>query len=535
MLAKENTVESLLGLSFKEMRQELQTVLLFLIFSGSVVINSMVFILFYKKPKLRTFSNRFILNLSLTHLLQAVVVMPYILFSGVFSEWPFGDVWCQISGFLLLYFSMETVFSLVLIAVDRNCAVNSPLHYSMTITKRKTGVFIAGTWFLAFFMCLPTLFGISTIKYRKTWHACAPVWINSDFCIIAYSILLITAGFAVPLFKLNCSYRSMFLIARSSSARTRRHAASLTEVHATGTQKSYAVHLLKKKSYRTTTSLLRQWSIFGNEWKAIKTGCLVIFSFILCWLPFFLVIGIEPYMKNESWMPGYFSPLVILLPLSASLINPYLYVFRNRTTFAYAKQLFYCGPSNKDRVSPKMRSTRHYVLRSGSKPVTFSTNLMNKNHQTLRECKVLRNFASKNCQVVDHANGSNTNQIDAHPNLNLEGGRVCYSQGFLASLHNQPLQRTCSSGYYSISPLSEHVFTFNLRPHLDCGSSSSETVDTGKSSIDSNDDNLSLLNKRFISRRNTCAAVLMRDEFNVKYHTLSKISVHTPQKRRETK
>ncbi|XP_076330241.1 5-hydroxytryptamine receptor 1B-like [Tachypleus tridentatus] len=520
MMTKESSVHSLLGLSFKDVRQELQTAILFLIFIGSVMINSMVFLLFYKKPTLRTFSNRFVLNLSLTHLLQAVIVMPYIFVSGIFGEWPFGHVWCQISGFVFLWFSMETVFSLVLIAVDRNCAVNSPLHYSITITKKKTGVFISGTWFLAFVMCLPPFFGITSIRYRESWHACAPVWTNNDPCIIAYSILIVIAGFVVPLVKLNWSYCSMFMAAKSSSARTRRHIVgpSLTEVQVNDSQKStYAVHLLKKKPYRRSSSSISQFSIFGGEWKAVKTGSLVIFSFVLCWLPLFLVIGIEPYMEKENWMPVYCPSVVILLSLSASIINPYLYVFRNRTTFAYAKQLFHCGTPNKDVINFKSRPIKHHVLCSVDKPTLYSK-WAYKNHQTAGS-KTLPAFAQEDYNVNERIICDYGTRNDAHLILNIEEKNVCHPE-LMTPPQYRCQQRPLTSSYYELSPAShENVFTFHIKPRSHLGSSSSETTYVGGTSIDSMEDNVSLCTTRKFSRRSTCAAVVMNNAFKVKHFT----------------
>ncbi|XP_022256468.1 G-protein coupled receptor 161-like isoform X2 [Limulus polyphemus] len=328
--------------TFSDIRKELQTIALILTFILSVISNGIVFVLFYKKPLLRSFSNRFVLNLSLTHLLQTLLILPGFLLGGVLGVWTLGDTWCHISGIVSTCLNLETSFSLVLIAVDRNYAVNSPLHYSMTITKRKTGAFIAVTWIVASLLCTPLIFGVPQIQFRINWCACAPLWGQRDLYTYVYSGLIVMAGLVMPLVKLSSTYCSMFLAARTSSVRVRQHnvnTPSVTEVQFFAPQETCTIHQLKKKSYRRASSS-SQFFFFGDEWKAVRTGVIVIFSFIICWGPYFAVIGIEPYIQFKKWPPEYIVPVSIFLSFSSCVVNPYIYVFRNKTTRNHAKRLF---------------------------------------------------------------------------------------------------------------------------------------------------------------------------------------------------
>ncbi|KFM79118.1 G protein-coupled receptor 161, partial [Stegodyphus mimosarum] len=111
---------------------------LILVTAMGFISNVLVLLLFYKRPTLRSFSNRFVLNLSISHFWYCILVLPIIVISTATDKWLFGDTACIISGFLFTTLNITSVLSLLLIAVDRNCAVNSPLHYSMTITKQRT-------------------------------------------------------------------------------------------------------------------------------------------------------------------------------------------------------------------------------------------------------------------------------------------------------------------------------------------------------------------------------------------------------------
>ncbi|KAL1420817.1 hypothetical protein MTO96_023673 [Rhipicephalus appendiculatus] len=143
-------------------------------------------------------SNKFVLNMAIVYLLQTFILLPFVFVSIVFREWIFGDVWCKVHGTLSLCFTLANVFSILLIAVDRNCAVNSPLHYSMTITKKRTSGLIVSTWLFAIVIALPPLFGVSDIKYQESWAMCTVTWHDAGFLTMAYSCVLCVIGFLLP-------------------------------------------------------------------------------------------------------------------------------------------------------------------------------------------------------------------------------------------------------------------------------------------------------------------------------------------------
>ncbi|GIZ01976.1 melanopsin [Caerostris extrusa] len=122
-----------------ELLRYTQFTILSLITTVGFVSNVLVLLLFYKKPTLRTFSNRFVLNLSISHFWQCVLILPTTVLSIAADRWIMNEIACYISGFLYTTLNITSVLSLLLIALDRNCAVNSPLHYSMTITKNALG------------------------------------------------------------------------------------------------------------------------------------------------------------------------------------------------------------------------------------------------------------------------------------------------------------------------------------------------------------------------------------------------------------
>ncbi|KAH6933734.1 hypothetical protein HPB50_017700 [Hyalomma asiaticum] len=207
--------------SFSYISVEVHYTLLLFIMVSSVAINGLVFVLFYQRPSVRMPSNKFVLNMAIVHLLQTFIVLPFVFVSVVFQEWIFGDVFCKIHGALSVCLTMANVFSILLIAVDRNCAVNSPLHYSMTITKKRTSALIVSTWVFAVVIAVPPLAGVSDLQYQKSWAMCTVTWYDTGLLTLAYSCILCVLGFLLPFIRITWIYTSMFQAARRNSACTR--------------------------------------------------------------------------------------------------------------------------------------------------------------------------------------------------------------------------------------------------------------------------------------------------------------------------
>ncbi|KAG8253519.1 hypothetical protein J6590_032315 [Homalodisca vitripennis] len=98
---------------------------------SGLISNCLVLIVFYRRPALRSPSNRFVGSLVFANLLSAMVLAPLLV-----SRVP-----ALSAGFSALV-ATSTVFSIVAIALDRYWAVLSPLHYAMTVTRRRS---LAGT------------------------------------------------------------------------------------------------------------------------------------------------------------------------------------------------------------------------------------------------------------------------------------------------------------------------------------------------------------------------------------------------------
>ncbi|XP_065308707.1 uncharacterized protein [Dermacentor albipictus] len=335
--------------SFSYINVEVHYTLLLIIMVSSVAINGLVFVLFYQRPSVRMTSNKFVLNMAIVHLLQTFIVLPFVFVSVMFQGWIFGDVFCKIHGTVSMCLTMANVFSILLIAVDRNCAVNSPLHYSMTITKKRTSVLIVSTWLCALVVSVPPLVGVSGLQYQKSWAMCTVTWYDTGVLTLAYACVLSVLGFLMPFIRITWIYASMFQAARRNSActRLRNVKSGSNELSPPSSAGPYGgshrpVYFPRKPAWsKRTSSPSKASSLFGDKLKAVRTAVLVVVSFTACFLPFFAMTLAETQRANASETPLRNLPAIAMLLLfSSSLINPYLYVIRNKVTRKHVRKMF---------------------------------------------------------------------------------------------------------------------------------------------------------------------------------------------------
>ncbi|KAL1441987.1 hypothetical protein MTO96_000985 [Rhipicephalus appendiculatus] len=346
--------------SFSYISVEVHYTLLLFIMVSSVAINGLVFVLFYQRPSVRMPSNKFVLNMAIVHLLQTFIVLPFVFVSVLFQEWIFGDVFCKIHGTLSVCLTMANVFSILLIAVDRNCAVNSPLHYSMTITKKRTNGLILSTWVCALVISVPPLAGVSGLQYQKSWAMCTVTWYDTGILTLAYSCVLCVLGFLLPFIRITWIYTSMFQAARRNSACTRLHnikggSSEITPPSSAGLDggNDVPVCLNRKSAWSKRTTSSQVSSLFGDKLKAVRTGIFVVVSFTACFLPFFAMTVVEPHAQAFKTHLHNLPAIAMLLLFSSSLVNPYLYVMRNKATRKHIRKMFHCLTRKPSFFSPQ--------------------------------------------------------------------------------------------------------------------------------------------------------------------------------------
>ena len=142
---------------------------------------------------------------------------------------------------------------------------------------------------------------------------------------------------------------------------------------------SLPVLLRRRSSSSRTLPLL--WK--RDEWKTALTSFLVVFTFVLCWLPYFIIIILESVLNHPENIPAEIETVSILLAMSSCAINPLVYVFRNKSArqeLKFALKLQRRQEFNESRRGSTCTMLRDGIIRQGSteseiileKPLHFS-------------------------------------------------------------------------------------------------------------------------------------------------------------------
>ncbi|CAJ1067943.1 adrenoceptor alpha 1Aa [Xyrichtys novacula] len=273
---------------------------------------------------LRTVTHYFIVNLAVADLLISSTVLPFSAILEIVDRWMFGRAFCNVWAAVDVCCCTASIMSLCVISVDRYIGVSYPLRYPTIMTKRRALLAVLLLWVLSIIISIGPLFG---------WKE--PVPEDESICKITeepgYAIFSAVGSFYLPLAIILVMYCRVYVVAHRESQ-------GLREGQKTEKSDSERVTLRihrgnttvsEDEALRSRTHFALRLLKFSREKKAAKTLGIVVGCFILCWLPFFLVLPIgsmfpayrpsDTVFKITFWL-GYFN----------SCINPIIYPCSNQ-------------------------------------------------------------------------------------------------------------------------------------------------------------------------------------------------------------
>ncbi|XP_041755419.2 alpha-1A adrenergic receptor-like [Coregonus clupeaformis] len=281
---------------------------------------------------LRSVTHYFIANLAAADLLLSSTVLPFSATSEVLGRWVFGRPFCSAWAALDVLCCTASILSLCVISVDRYLAVSYPLHYPAMATGRHGLVAVAALWGLSAAISVGPLFG---------WKEPDPE--DETECRITeepgYAIFSALGSFYVPLAVILAMYCRVYVVAKRKTRDLREGRKREGGMDTEGEGVTLRIHrgnapakpegqeeegekgIMRRR--RTTFALMRLLK-FSREKKAAKTLGIVVGCFILCWLPFFLVMPIGSIFPSYRPSDTIFK-ITFWLGYLNSCINPIIY------------------------------------------------------------------------------------------------------------------------------------------------------------------------------------------------------------------
>lgn len=97
--------------------------------------NSLVVVVVAANPGMRSTTNILIINLAVADLLFVIFCIPFTATDFVLPYWPFGNVWCKIVQYLIIVTAYASVYTLVLMSLDRLVRQDHCLRYRSVLHR----------------------------------------------------------------------------------------------------------------------------------------------------------------------------------------------------------------------------------------------------------------------------------------------------------------------------------------------------------------------------------------------------------------
>ena len=174
------------------------SILLLLIIFITWLGNLAVVFAVYNSPRLRDqTSNLFIVNLSVTDLLNGITVMTTAFFALVLDVRHVNPVWCNIVCAANYTFIIVSMLTLAFISVERYIAIVHTFKHSVLVTRKRIKLVIGYAWFQGFAFALPPVI-LHWIHYDYWEVICAIDWQYQKTQAVYYVITACVVCFLLP-------------------------------------------------------------------------------------------------------------------------------------------------------------------------------------------------------------------------------------------------------------------------------------------------------------------------------------------------
>ncbi|XP_042564168.1 5-hydroxytryptamine receptor 7 isoform X1 [Clupea harengus] len=233
--------------------------------------------------------------------------------------------------------------------------ITRPLTYPARQNGQLMAKMILGVWLASASITLPPFCG-----WAKNIHTAGVCLISQD---VGYTIYSTALAFYIPMLVMLVMYYKIFKAARKSGAKHRSINFSHREELPTVAVGSEALKMQGLKGpasgmveecavlSRLLTHQRHNISIFKREQKAATTLGVIVGVFSICWLPFFMLTTIRPFICGVqcSCVPIWLERTLLWLGYANSLMNPFIYAFFNRDLRSTYRDLLRCRYRNINR------------------------------------------------------------------------------------------------------------------------------------------------------------------------------------------
>jgi len=290
----------------------------------SVVLNSLICLVFLRNKKLLKAPDIFIVSVALSDLLYSVATLPLLFVANVYGGWIFGPQGCKATAFITTWSGLSSLMNLSLAGYERYVALVFLYKSQRTFTRRKAARGSVAMWLYALFWSVMPLCGWSGFELEGIGTSCSLRWKSRNRLDLSYHICLILACYVLPVSVMIASYYK-----------------SCCEI---------------RKGARRAKTTWGKKSPFTRKALAVERKMVVLFgvmtvAFLVAWTPYAVVslismiAGPDVISDVASSVPAYFAK-------SSACYNPIVYVFLYKRL---RQRIFFTVVRRRDSLSSSSR------------------------------------------------------------------------------------------------------------------------------------------------------------------------------------
>ncbi|XP_034484492.1 allatostatin-A receptor [Drosophila innubila] len=221
-ISDSNSSENATMSSFYADIEEIRSVIRWVvpIFFGTIAItgflgNLLVILVVLLNKNMHSTTNLLIVNLAAADLMFVVLCVPFTGVDYVSVIWPFGTIWCRTVQYLIVVTAYASIYTLVLMSVDRFLAVVHPIRSRMLRTEHITKIAIFTLWAVVLTISMPVTFAHDVeFAYNNntniTWSFCR--FTNNDWLDLStYQVTFFITSYLLPLMIISGLYVRMIM------------------------------------------------------------------------------------------------------------------------------------------------------------------------------------------------------------------------------------------------------------------------------------------------------------------------------------